>query len=194
MATSLSLGGDGAGSFGFDQVGDTVTGVIRDLDEVQQTDMKTGQPAFWDDGKPKTMYRVTLATDLRDPGDASDDGTRSVYLRGSVKAESKSSLAAVLAAVRDATGGGRDLKVGGKLTLTFSGEGQPSQKGWNPPKQYTAAYEPPSISLGGDQVPEAAPPAQPAAASNPATDPAILAALANLNPEALAALTAQAAK
>lgn len=192
MAMSLNLGGDGAGAFPFDKIGDSITGQIADLEEVQQTNMDDNTPAVWADGKPKMMYRVTLKTALRSGEDPNDDGTRSVYLRGSKKADSKSSLAAVLGAVKAATGG-TDLKVGGTLSLTYASDGIASQRGWNPPKQYTATYAAPSVNLDGQAAPAAAAAAAQAtpATAAPEQNEALLAALANLNPDALAALTGQ---
>lgn len=199
MPDSLNLGGDGGNAFAFDTVGAQVTGRIVDLEEVQQTNMDDGQPSFWPDGKPRMMYRVTLATTLRDSGDPADDGRRSVYLRGSVKPESQSSLAAVIAAVRAATGG-TDIKVGGTLTLQYVGDGQASQRGFNPPKQYAAAYEPPAVTLGGQQA--AAPPQQQQAPMQPVTtqqpivpaqtiaQPAAAPAVQQQTPEQVAALAA----
>lgn len=184
--TSFSLGGETGNSFPFDAIGASVTGTVQNLEEVQQTDYADGKPQFWDDGKPKMMYRVTLATDLRKSEDPSDDGTRSVYLRGSRKAESQSTMAAVLGAVK-ATTGGTDLQAGGKLTLTFVGEDQATRG--KPRKLYTAAYEPPKLSLGGEEAPAATPAAATSGGDEP--NPALLAALKNLNPEALAALTQQ---
>lgn len=217
MATSMDIGGGGSASFPFDQVGDSVTGTIRDLEEVQQTDMTTNEPSVWPDGKPKMMYRVTLDTDLRDPADPTDDGERSVYLRGSKKAESQSSLAAVLAAVRQVTGG-TNLAVGGRLTLTYIGNGVASVRGHNPPKFYSAQYQAPSVNLDGgapvqqvqqqapaQQVPQggpqwpnqapapqwAQPPAPPVQQQAPAPAPAAQApAAGGLTPEVLAALAA----
>lgn len=215
MANSMDIGGGGSASFPFDQVGDTVTGTIRNLEEVQQTDMTTGEPSFWPDGKPKMMYRVTLDTDLRDPSDPTDDGERSIYLRGSKKPESQSSLAAVLNAVRQATGG-TNLAVGGRLTLAYVGNGVASVRGHNPPKFYQAQYQAPSVNLDGgapaQQVPQQAPvqqvpqsgPQWPNQApapqwAQPAAQPASPAAAAapvqlsggqQLTPETLAALAA----
>jgi hypothetical protein len=135
--TSIDLGG-GGNSFSFESPGDSVTGKVISLEEVQQTDMQTGQPAFWDNGQPKNMFRVELQTELQN--DEDDDGKRSVYLKGSRKPESKSSLAAVLAAVRASTGS-TAITAGGSLTLTYTGDGQASKRGFNPPKQYSAEYE-----------------------------------------------------
>ena len=164
---SLDLGGSGGNAFPFDSVGDSVTGKILGLEEVQQTDMDNGQPAVWDNGQPKMMYRVELQTDLR--SDAGDDGKRSIYLKGSRKPESKSSLAAVLSAVRQSVGGS-SLAVGGTLTVTYSGEGEPTKRGWNPPKHYSATYTAPSVDIGepapaGTPAPAQAAPQQQASAA-----------------------------
>lgn len=160
------LGGSGGTSFPFDKIGDTVTGTIVDVEERQQTDIDTGQPAFWPDGKPKLQHMVTLQTDLAD--DADDDGLRTVYLRGSRKPESKSTLAAVIGAVK-ATTGGTALDKGGTLTLRFVGEVPPTQRGRNPAKQYDATYRPPSVSLDG--APQPGPSPQPPLPYPPQTGP-----------------------
>lgn len=153
---SIDLGAGGSASFPFDTIGDTVTGRVTNLEEVQQTDLNTGQPAFWDNGQPKMMYRAELQTQLRDDDD--DDGTRSIYLKGSKKPEAQSSLSAVLQAVRTATGKAA-LAVGGTLTLTYIGDGVAKQRGHNAPKLYAAQYVAPSVDLSGEQAP-AAPAAQ----------------------------------
>lgn len=186
----FDIGGAEGNAFGFDTIGATVTGQILTLEEVQQTDMDTGQPAFWNDNptQPKMMYRVTLQTELRD--DATDDGKRSVYLRGSRKPESQSSLAAVLAAVRQVTGG-TELEPGGTLTLTYSGDGEAKKRGHNPPKLYTASYVRPAMNIA--EPGQAAAPAAPVAPVAPVA-PAAPAAQAPAVPAAQApAVPAQAA-
>jgi len=152
-STSIDLGG-GGNSFPFEAPGDTVTGHVIGLENVQQTDMETGQPAFWSEGQPKMMVRVELKTELKD--DESDDGKRSIYLRGSRKPESQSSLSAVLAAVRKATGG-TEIAAGGLLTLTFTEEGVPTKRGFNAPKHYSASYTPPALDLGKKDTEEPKP-------------------------------------
>jgi hypothetical protein len=142
----MDLGGQGGTSFPFDNHGDSVTGKILNMEEIQQTDLDTGKPAFWDDGKPKMQFRVTLQTELSD--DVDDDGQRTIYLRGSRKPEAKSTLSAVLAAVK-ATTGATALDVGGVLTLTYVSDGVAKQRGYNAPKQYSATYRPPSTDLNG---------------------------------------------
>lgn len=161
-SNAFDLGG-GGNSFEFDHVGASVGGRIIHIEEVQQTDMNTGLPAVWDNGAPKMMVRVEIQTDLRDT--AVDDGKRSVYLKGSRKPETKSSMAAVLAAVLAATGT-RAIAPGGNLTLTYVGDGQPSRKGYNAPKQYEATYIAPLVDLGGGND-SPAPAATPAPQSTP---------------------------
>lgn len=194
MTDSFDLGGSG-NSFPFDAIGDTVTGTIIAIEQQQQTDMESGLPAVWDNGAPKLMVKVELQTQLRDPADPSDDGKRSVYLKGSRKPESMSSMAAVLGAVRAASGA-TTLQQGGTLTLTFAGEGVPSRRGYSAPKHYTATYvpaPPAQVDLSGAQPASAAPPAAQAPTPAPAPvqqAPAPAAAVPNLSDEQKAAFLA----
>lgn len=166
---SWNIGGDGGNSFPFDKIGDFVTGLVKSVEPLQQTDLNTKEPAVWKDGKPKMMYRIGLQTDLREDGN--DDGMRSIYARGANKPESKSLQAAIRQAVFAVTGK-YDLEYDGKLTVQYIGEGVPEQRGHNAPKHYAAWYERPAAgSLGAPPAPPvAAPPAQPVAA--PAAPPA----------------------
>lgn len=186
----MTLGGEGGNAFPFDNVGDTVTGTVVALEEQQQTDMETGEPAWWDDAKTrkKIMYAVTLQTALREAGD--DDGLRTIYLRGSTKPETQSSLAAVRSAVK-ATTGSYDIAYGGKLTLQFSGQEPSKQRGFSPRKLYTAQYEAPTMALGESVPPTAPAPAVPASASS--ASPAVASAPAGITPEQLAAMQAMSA-
>lgn len=163
---SIDLASGGSASFPFNTPGDSVTGRVVSLEELQQTDLQTGEPRVFDNGQPMMMYRVELQTELRDSD--LDDGVRSVYLRGSRKPESQSSLAAVLHAVLQATGRAA-LTVGGTLTLTYIGDGQAKARGFNAPKLYQAAYQPPTVNLDAQQPPAA--PATPAPAASPVASP-----------------------
>ena len=174
MSDIFDLGGGGGTSFPFETVGDTITGRIKAIEEVQQTDMDSGLPATWENGQPKMMVRVDLTTDHRDITNPGDDGTRSVYLKGSRKAESKSSMSAALVAVR-AVSGATSIAVGGTFTLTYVGDGVPSKRGFNAPKQYEAAYAPPSVDLA-PQAPVVAAPAPAPVAEQIATQQAAQAA------------------
>lgn len=181
--TSWNIGGEGGNTFPFDNPGDFVQGTVLDLAEVQQTDLQTNQPAFWDDGKPKMMYRVTLQTELREPANPADDGKRTVYLRGAKKPKDdggKSSLCAVLEAVKETTGSG-NLAYGGKLTLQYVANGPQVNRAFNPPKYYQAWYEAPQMTLeqpaehktappppAAPQVPQQTAAAPPAPAQQPA--------------------------
>ena len=160
---SIDLASGGSASFPFQNIGDSVTGKILNLEELQQTDLQTGEVKTFTNGQPMMMYRVELQTNLRD-GEM-DDGVRSVYLKGSKKPESQSSLAAVLQAVLTATGRAA-LTVGGTLTLTYTGDGVAKGRGFSAPKQYSAQYAAPSVSL--DPQPAAASQAPAPAAPTPA--------------------------
>ena len=160
--TTFNLGGEGGNSFAFERIGDQVTGQVIDLAEVQQTDIETGEPKSFCNGQPMMMYRVTLATQLRNPSDPTDNGQRSVYLKGSRKAESQSSLAAVLGAVQQATGT-TNIATGGTLTLSYIGDGPQANRAFNPPKLYAASYTAPVMALNAvASAPQYAPQMTPA--------------------------------
>ena len=127
----------GGKSFSFETIGDKVSGVVVAAEAAQQIDMDTDQPAVWPDGKPKMQVIVTLQTELDE--EAGDDGQRRVYLKGS---KPTTSMGAVKAAIKAA--GASGIEVGGKLQLAYTGDGEPTKKGWNAPKQYAAKYEPPA--------------------------------------------------
>lgn len=127
----------GGKSFSFETIGDKVSGLVVAAEAAQQIDMDTDQPATWPDGKPKMQVIVTLQTELDE--EAGDDGQRRVYLKGS---KPTTSMGAVKAAIKAA--GASGIEVGGKLQLAYTGDGEPTKKGWNAPKQYAAKYEPPA--------------------------------------------------
>lgn len=126
----------GGKSFSFPNIGDKVTGEVTAIDAAPQTDIKTGEVLRWKDGSPKMQVIVTLATELEE--DAGDDGARRVYLKGG----GKGTLGAVKTAVKAA--GASKLEVGGTLAIAYTGDGEPTQRGYNPPKQYQAKYTPPA--------------------------------------------------
>lgn len=130
-----SIGGQAAK---FPTVGTIVWGEILAADVRDQTDMESGKVLTWQDGNPRKQLVVTLQTDEQD--DEEDDGVRRVYAKGNM-----------LYAIRQALGG-RRLEVGGKLAVKYTGDGEPSRRGYNPPKLYWAKYEPgqPSIRVEGE--------------------------------------------
>jgi len=107
-----------------------------------------------------------------------------------------STMAAVLTAVRNASGA-TTLTVGGTLTLTYSADGVASERGWNPPKHYTATYvpaPPAQVDLSGQQPQQAPAPVQQAApAPAPAPVAAPVAAPVQAAPQATAPAPAPAA-
>jgi hypothetical protein len=171
------LMGGGATSAKFEAPGDTTSGTITEAPEVrQQTDIQSGEPVFWPSGDPKMQLIVTLQTTLRD--DADDDGKRRIYVKG------KSLTEAVREAVKKT--GARGLETGGTLTVTYTGDGQATQRGFNPPKLYTATYaRPDTTAQSGEFLGVQATPAQPAPAATQAA-----AGPAQPSPEQIAALKA----
>lgn len=182
----------GAKSAKFEVIGTTVTGTIASEPEVmQQTDFRTGEPKFWNDGKPRLQMRIILATSERDPSNPDDDGNRAIYIKGQMQK-------AVRDAIRQA--GAPGIAVGGTLAITYTGNGVAD--GGYPPKIYSAAYTPPTAAAANAflNAPAPAAPAQPmnqaqlaaAARANQAPPPAPAAAPApaGVSPEAIAALNA----
>ncbi|MET8297428.1 hypothetical protein ABZW02_25720 [Streptomyces sp. NPDC005180] len=187
-ADDFLMGGVGAPSASFLTVGTTVSGRITERPTVQQQrDMKTGENKFWPDGNPMMQLVVTVQTDERDPSTfTDDDGRRRLFVKNQMKS-------AVADAVR-ATGA-RGLEVGGVLSITFTHELPPKQRGFNPIKQYSATYTPAAQAAlhtpdPGTLASAPAPaPQQPASPAVPGLSPEQLqAALAN---PATAALLAQ---
>lgn len=183
-------------NFKFD-VGASITGVIKDMAVKQQIDFDTEQPKFWDDGGPMMQLVVSLATTLRDPSIENDNGMRRIYVKGKLQQ-------AVLDAVNVTHPEG--LEIGGQLTVTNTGLGEPKKKGANAPRLYSASYVPAAtVALQAGQtatppttpqIPQqqvASPPVQQPVAAVPSAPPAVdpaaaAAAIAALTPEQRAAL------
>lgn len=131
-ADDFLMGGGGAPSAKFPTPGTSLSGRITERPTVeQQRDIKDGTPKFWSDGNPMNQLVITLQTEQRDPALEEDDGRRRLFVKGQLKN-------AVADAVR--TAGARGLEVGGILTVTYTHDGQATQRGFSPPKQYTASY------------------------------------------------------
>jgi hypothetical protein len=147
------LFGSGAKAFPFEELGAKVSGKITEMKAQQQTDMESGELAYWRNGDPKMMLRITLQTDLQESDD--DEGFRSIYLRGgsytAVKGKGVSSLVAVKDAVRR-SGAPNGIEIGGYLTMEYSGQGQAANKGFTPPKLYSASYVAPDSTVSLDDL------------------------------------------
>ena len=147
------LMGTGGKSFPFEEMGDSVTGIIMEMKKRQQTDLESGDPQFWANGDPKMMLVISLQTQLRD--DEDDEGVRNVYLRGgnflAVKGKGSSSLIAVKDAVKK-SGASDGIQPGGTLTLAYTGEAAKSNRAFNAAKLYTASYSPPNHAVDLDEM------------------------------------------
>lgn len=119
----------------FPTKGTTVAGTITAVHPPEpQRDFETGK-----DIPGKEQVRIELATDLRDPDVEFDDGARTLYVRGTMKFEIGKALNKA---------GVNEPKIGGTLSITYTGDGVPSRPGFNGPKQYSATYTPPAASTG----------------------------------------------
>lgn len=110
----------------------------------QQTDMSTGELKTWGNGDPMKQLIVTLQTEERDPAKEGDTGLRTMYVKGSMKAESESMTAAIAGAVKAA--GGEKLEVGGWLGVQYYADGEVTTRGFTAPKKYRAQYKVPDNS------------------------------------------------
>lgn len=120
-------------SFKDAKVGDSFTGTITNLETAQVRNYDSGEPEFWDDGKPKLQIVVTLKTDYIDPELEGDDGTRKVYLAGQ-------KLTAAKQAMKEA--GIQKLEKGFKFTISYVGTKPSSNKKYNDVKLYGIAIVP----------------------------------------------------
>jgi hypothetical protein len=178
-------------------IGHSVTGTIaRESKVVQQTDPDDGTPLFWDDARTQPKMQLVVYIDTGEVSDDQEtypdhDGVWALYVKG------KSLTDATRDAVRKAKRKG--LEVGGRITVTFTGEGEQKKKAFNPPKLYRVEYVPPADQAstaylgqgqpaagqadpwGGGQAPAAAPAGQGGSASTqpcpPGVDPTVWAGL-----------------
>jgi len=139
----------GSKSFKFEDLNDVVEGVIESVAVRQQTNVETGEPLFWTDGQPKKQLVVTLQTDIRDSDD--DDGIRTIYAKGgnyqAKTGSGKSMKDAIVDALKQAKA--KNLEVGARLKVGYTGIGQKTKAAYSAPKLYTAKYTapaPPAVS------------------------------------------------
>lgn len=140
-ANDLLMGSGGVQSASFKNVGDHCTGFIMSQPEPRQrTDINTGKPLTWPDGRNQMMIVVRLMTEEKDPNNPEDSGERQLF----INLPSNMSRA-VADAVREA--GAKGLAIGGKLQVIYTGEGEKTEAWKNPPKTYTAKYRQPEVSV-----------------------------------------------
>jgi hypothetical protein len=172
--------GGGAPAASFAAIGDSISGTIVNAEARQQTDFDSGEPLTWDNGDPRMEVVLTLSTKLRDPEIEDDEGERRLFCRGQM-----------LTAMRGAVKKAKDKKprIGGRITVTYSEDGEQKKKGFNKPKLFTVVYEPPNdVAVEGlfdePEVEEAKP------AAAPAVDQDAIDRIKNMDPAELAALLA----
>jgi hypothetical protein len=184
-ANELLMSG-GVKSCKFETLGDTWIGTIADQPKATQMtkyQSTTGELDYWPSGDPKMQIVVTIATDVRDPALADDDGRRRLFIPPRM-------MTPVREAVQRA--GAKGLAIGGRIAVKWiSGLG----KGEGDPKVYAADYAAPALDpgnlLAGGNGQPAAPVAQsapvaPAPATSPPTTGGLLAAAAATPPAAQA--------
>lgn len=125
------LGETGAPACKFETAGDTFKGRVLAAVKRQQTDYSTGTPKAWDNGDPMWEIVVTVDTGV---DDGNGETNRRLFIRGAM-------LKAVREALKDANA---KLEVGGELTVRYTGDGEPSKKGFNAPKLFKAKYVAPT--------------------------------------------------
>jgi hypothetical protein len=123
----------------FNDIGVMHQGVITAFEVGQQRDINTGQPKFWPDGKPCEQMVITIQTKERDSAIDDDDGERRLYVN-----RPGGMYSALTAAIKVSKS---KFVVGGSLAIKYVGNGTPTKKGHNPPKQYIAKYTPPGAQI-----------------------------------------------
>lgn len=141
MSAIDDLMSSGSPTAKFAEVGDTVKGVITKVDKVQATEID-GTPKTYKSGDPIMQFVFTLATDERDPDRDDDDGTRRIYT--SYRMEQ-----AIKAAIKEAGIPG-DKVEGSTLAVKYVGDGEPTQRGFSPPKLYKAEIKVGTSSAAND--------------------------------------------
>lgn len=113
------------------QPGDTVTGRILDVYQMQVTDYMTGQPKTWDNGDPQMQIIIKIQTDLQN--DADDDGQRSIYIKTWGRQWNALWEAAKAIGARKLSAA---LRVGAEFTATYVREEAATKPGLNATKVY----------------------------------------------------------
>lgn len=177
MPTASQLLGGGGKSIKFENLGDGFDrAAVLEHSVEQATNFDTGEPDFWDEAKTKPKYQVKVKLQLTEytPTDEDDDGRRSLYLIGNKLRAAQDALKAA---------GVKDFAPDGLLSMHWTSNGTPKNPRFahNPPKLYTASYEPPSATsiaaAPAVQAPVAAPIQQPVPVQ---ANPAVAAAAANV--------------
>ena len=117
----LSSGGGKAAKF--EDIGDTVKGVVTAVEKRQLRNFADTGPETWPDGGPKFTWLITMET---------DDGPQTLFVRGQMYTAVRE--AAVAAEITE--------MIGATLAVKHTGLGTPSVKGYREPKLYAAKWTP----------------------------------------------------
>lgn len=128
MSTLDDLLTGGSKGLKFETPGDSYTGTVINSTVRQMTEFGTGTPLTFENGDPQEQICINLQTSLRDANDPTDDGTRTLYIKG-FGVQLRAFRAAVQAA------GGKP-EAGDTITVTYTGNGERSPRGGYPPKLY----------------------------------------------------------
>lgn len=134
----------------FPTPGTSYTGIVNaEPYEEQQKEYGSDRPATYPNGDPKMQILVNLDTQLREEAD--DDGRRTLYV---TSAKMKRAIFDAISAA-----GVDDIKVGGTLTITYTGNDPQSKNPANPAKLYSASYVAPAPGAGSAFAPSTPAPA-----------------------------------
>lgn len=118
----LTGGGASLPAVKFTNPGDTAKGVVTEVKKLEDRD-PTGTPKTWPDGKPKFVFVFNLDT---------EDGAQALWVRGNM-----------VKAIREAAqAAGVTTMVGSTLAVQFTGLGEATTKGYQPPKLFKAQVKP----------------------------------------------------
>lgn len=123
----------GARAVKWENIGDSVKGIIMSSEVRDQTDMQ-GNVKRFPDGNPMKQVVITLMTDPPLHEDEDDDGMRRVFVKSQMTAAMKDALR------KAGVPGPAD---GGKLAVKFIREDPPKTRGFNPTKVFQVWYEEP---------------------------------------------------
>ena len=118
----LGGGGNSLPAFKFTNVGDTCKGVVTEIKKLEDRD-PNGTIKTWSDGKPKHVFVFNLDT---------TDGAVSLWVRGNMVKAIKEAAATA----------GVSTLIGTTIAVQFTGLGEATTKGYNPPKLYKAQVKP----------------------------------------------------
>lgn len=109
------------------KIGDSITGMVVEVQTRQHRDPQTNKSGVWENGDPMIQVVVSIQTELHDGAD--DDGVRSVFIKWWGKQR-----AAFLEALKDA--GQDNLSVGQEFTATLTGTEKNANKALSDTKLY----------------------------------------------------------